>query len=227
MKNGIWIAIDGPAGSGKSTIANTLLSQLYNFVHVNTGLMYRAFAYFCIDNCSNIDSIWARHQALRKFKMSLEGDKVFIFVNEDKIDITLAIQDSKIATLTSKISSYQEVREKLVALQREMAQNKNIIMDGRDIGTIVLPNADLKIYLDASIKKRAERRHLQMKNLGLSNIPSIETLEAEIAQRDYMDINRINGALKKADDAIIINTDNMTVKECVDKIINLLKDKLN
>lgn len=227
MKNGIWIAIDGPAGSGKSTIANTLLSQLDNFVHVNTGLMYRAFAYFCIDNCSNIDSIWARHQALRKFKMSLEGDKVFIFVNENKIDITLAIQDSKIATLTSKISSYQEVREKLVALQREMAQNKNIIMDGRDIGTIVLPNADLKIYLDASIKKRAERRHLQMKNLGLSNIPSIETLEAEIAQRDYMDINRINGALKKADDAIIINTDNMTVKECVDKILNLLKDKLN
>lgn len=227
MKNGIWIAIDGPAGSGKSTIANTLLSQLDNFVHVNTGLMYRAFAYFCIDNCSNIDSIWARHQALRKFKMSLEGDKVFIFVNENKIDITLAIQDSKIATLTSKISSYQEVREKLVALQREMAQNKNIIMDGRDIGTIVLPNADLKIYLDASIKKRAERRHLQMKNLGLSNIPSIETLEAEIAQRDYMDINRINGALKKADDAFIINTDNMTVKECVDKILNLLKDKLN
>lgn len=227
MKNGIWIAIDGPAGSGKSTIANTLLTQLNNFVHVNTGLMYRAFAYFCIDNCSNIDSIWARHQALRKFKMSLEDDKVFIFVNENKIDITLAIQDSKIATLTSKISSYQEVREKLVALQREMAQNKNIIMDGRDIGTIVLPNADLKIYLDASIKKRAERRHLQMKNLGLSNIPSIETLEAEIAQRDYMDINRINGALKKADDAIIINTDNMTVKECVDKILNLLKDKLN
>lgn len=227
MKNGIWIAIDGPAGSGKSTIANTLLSQLDNFIHVNTGLMYRAFAYFCIDNCSNIDSIWARHQALRKFKMSLEDDKVFIFVNENKIDITLAIQVSKIATLTSKISSYQEVREKLVALQREMAENKNIIMDGRDIGTIVLPNADLKIYLDASIKKRAERRHLQMKNLGLSNIPSIETLEAEIAQRDYMDINRINGALKKADDAIVINTDNMTVKECVDKILNLLKDKLN
>lgn len=227
MKNGIWIAIDGPAGSGKSTIANTLLSQLDNFIHVNTGLMYRAFAYFCIDNCSNIDSIWARHQALRKFKMSLEDDKVFIFVNENKIDITLAIQDSKIATLTSKISSYQEVREKLVALQREIAQNKNIIMDGRDIGTIVLPNADLKIYLDASIKKRAERRYLQMKNLNLSNVPSIETLEAEIAQRDYMDINRINGALKKADDAIVINTDNMTVKECVDKIINLLKDKLN
>lgn len=226
MKSGIWIAIDGPAGSGKSTIANTLLSKLDNFIHINTGLMYRAFAYFCIDNCSNVNSIWARHQALRKFKMSLEGDKVFIFVNDKKIDVTLELQDSKIAKLTSEISSYQEVREKLVALQREIAQNKNVIMDGRDIGTVVLTDADLKIYLDASIKKRAERRHLQMQSLNLPNIPSIEILESEIAQRDYMDINRPISPLKKADDAIVINTDDMSVEECANEILYLLNEKL-
>ena len=158
--------------------------------------------------------------------MSLEGDRVFIFVNDKKIDVTLELQDSKIAKLTSEISSYQEVREKLVALQREIAQNKNVIMDGRDIGTVVLTDADLKIYLDASIKKRAERRHLQMQSLNLPNIPSIEILESEIAQRDYMDINRPLSPLKKAKDAIVIDTDDMSVEECANKILYLLNEKL-
>lgn len=227
MKNVIWIAIDGPAGSGKSTIANTLLRNLDNFIHINTGLMYRALAYFFDKHNIDINSEEQRIKALKKFEVLIDNDHVFIIDDGIKEDITIAVQDTQIAKLTSLISTFPEVRSKLVFLQREIAKNKNVIMDGRDIGTVVLSDADLKIYLDASIKKRAERRYKQLKNLNLEIEPDVNVIEAEIYQRDYNDINRALGPLKKAQDAIVVNTDNMTVNECVDKILDLLKNKLD
>lgn len=220
----IWIALDGPAGSGKSTIASKLLNYLNNFIYVNTGAMYRSLAYFLLQKNVNPNLESSVKDALDDFHVRLEHNQVYLIIDNKKIDITSEIYNEKIAKLASDVSQFSCVRDKLIAEQRLIANNNNVVMDGRDIGTVVLPDATLKIYLDASIRKRAERRYKQINCLDSDE--TIETISYEIMKRDQADKNRELGALKQADDAILITTDNLTVDECCQKIIHLLDEKL-
>lgn len=220
----IWIAIDGPAGSGKSTIAKELQKKyLQDFVYINTGAMYRALAYFFKINNINIDSPVARHAVLNKICINLINDNVYVEFDDKSIDATPFIYNEEIAKLTSKISTFEDVRKKLVSDQQKIASKHNVIMDGRDIGTVVLPNATLKIYLDASISERARRRYLQLNNPEIS----LQNLEQEIHERDTLDKSRAIGALQQAQDAILISTDNLSIDECCQKILAWLHLKLN
>lgn len=220
----IWIAIDGPAGSGKSTIAKQLQKNyLQDFVYINTGAMYRALAYFFKINNINIDSQVARHAVLNKICINLINDNVYVEFDDKSIDATPFIYNEEIAKLTSKISTFEDVRKKLVSDQQKIASKHNVIMDGRDIGTVVLPNATLKIYLDASIHERARRRYLQLNKPEIS----LQNLEQEIHERDTMDKSRAIGALQQAQDAILISTDNLSIDECCQKILDCLHLKLN
>lgn len=220
----IWIAIDGPAGSGKSTIAKQLQKKyLQDFVYINTGSMYRALAYFLKINNINIDSPVARQSVLNKICINLINDNVYLEFDGKSIDATPFIYNEEIAKFTSKISTFEDVRKKLVSDQQKIASNHNVIMDGRDIGTVVLPNATLKIYLDASIHERARRRYLQLNKPEIS----LQSLEQEIHERDALDKSRPVGALQQTQDAILISTDNLSIDECCQKILDFLHLKLN
>lgn len=225
MKKPIWIAIDGPAGSGKSTIANELIKKLKNFTHINTGAMYRAIAYFL--SLKNIDfkNEIERQKVLQQVKIIFDNDQIFINHNSEIINVTKFIYNEEIAKITSIISSFKDVRQKLIYDQQQLLINRNIIMDGRDIGTIVIPNATLKIYLDASIDERVSRRIKQL-NKSLNNY-DFDKIKEQIKQRDLIDRTKPIGALKQADDAIVLNTDNLNIEQTCNEIIKLLNIKLN
>lgn len=225
MNHPIWIAIDGPAGSGKSSVASEIIKILPNFIHINTGAMYRALAYFLNQKNINITNEDEIKPILKEIEISFNSNNdVIVNFNNQKINVTQYIYNEKIAKITAQISIFASVRQKLVSDQQKIASNQNIVMDGRDIGTVVLPDAQLKIYLDASIKKRAERRIKQLLETGQK--VDINEIENEIKVRDFNDKNRPIGALKIADDAILIDTDNLTINECSNKIIELLNQKL-
>lgn len=208
------IAIDGPSGSGKSSAAKLLAHKL-GFLYVNTGAMYRAYAYYLNElNLNNsLDEEWI--DALKKANFVFEGDNVFV---NDK-DISEIIRYNNIANLASVFSQNKKIREYATNQQRLLAQNNNVVMDGRDIGTIVLVDADLKIYLNTSIEERAKRRLLQNQNLDNN---SYETIYNEIKLRDENDMNRAIAPLKKADDAIEIFNDGMNLEQCVDELMKIV-----
>lgn len=209
------IAIDGPAASGKSTVAKIIAKNL-NFEYIDTGAMYRAVAL-----------------KATRLNVNLDDESAFEFVNETNIDfnnnhifldgedVSLEIRNPEMSNKASYVSRYGIVRRRLVALQQEMAQSKNIIMDGRDIGTVVLPNANLKIYLVASSRVRAERRMLERQEKGMDS-PSLEETIKEIEARDYQDSHREISPLTQADDAIYLDTSELSVSEVVEKITNLV-----
>ena len=179
MKNKyIQIAIDGPAGSGKSTIAKKVSSYLKNGIYINTGLMYRAVAYFLLTNNININDENAINNFLELFDVELDANSVYIIFNNKKIDVSKQVCNENIGQIASKISSFKNVRDKLVANQQKIAENANVVMDGRDIGTVVLPNATLKIFLDASIAKRAKRRLIQLNTIGYKRVDVLENLKS-------------------------------------------------
>ena len=179
MKNKyIQIAIDGPAGSGKSTIAKKVSSYLKNGIYINTGLMYRAVAYFLLTNNININDESAINNFLELFDVELDANSVYIIFNNKKIDVSKQVCNENIGQIASKISSFKNVRDKLVANQQKIAENANVVMDGRDIGTVVLPNATLKIFLDASIAKRAKRRLIQLNTIGYKRVDVLENLKS-------------------------------------------------
>lgn len=210
------IAIDGPAGAGKSTIARLIAGKL-GFIYVDTGAMYRAIALHFLRQ-------GIRPEAEETVAEGLEGITVTITYEAGQQQVWLngenvsgLIRTEEVSNMASAASSNSLVREKLLQLQRNLAYSENVVMDGRDIGTVVLPEADIKIYLTASVKTRAKRRYLELTDRGIPC--NIEEIADDIAQRDYRDMNRAIAPLKQADDAILVDSSDMTVDEVVEEIL--------
>lgn len=212
------IAIDGPAGAGKSTVAKGVSKRL-GFNYLDTGAMYRAAALFMLNNKIELNDEEAINSMLPDMHMDIfyEGDVQHVIVNGD--DVTEYIRTDIISNGASAIAIHPKVRLYLVELQRNIADKYNIIMDGRDIGTYVLPQADFKFYLTAETSERAKRRYLQN---GENNTLSLLEIEEEIKKRDFIDMNRKFAPLKVADDAILIDTTNLSVEEAENKIIKIV-----
>ena len=217
------IAIDGPAGAGKSSIAKALSKKL-GYIYIDTGAMYRAVALFFVENNVSDGTDSRIESLLEKLEISIkyeDGAQKVILNGED---VTGKLRLEEIGKLASKFSAIGSVREKLVALQRKLAQKENVVMDGRDIGTVVLPNADLKIYLSASSKVRAKRRYLELLEKGHTDL-DINEIEDEIIKRDEADMNREISPLKQADDAYYLDSSDMTLEEVVSKILSMVKEE--
>lgn len=214
----INIAIDGPGAAGKSTIAKCLAKKL-NYVHLDTGAMYRSTAYKALQNHICLEDEEAVCKMLEHTKIQLLTDGSILLDGEDVSD---KIRTNEISLAASLVSKLANVRRMLVARQQEMAKEKGFIMDGRDIGTVVLKDAEVKIYMTATPMARAKRRYDQ--NIA-KNIPtgSIEEIAKEIAERDLQDMTRTNSPLKKADDAVEIDTSDMSIEEVTDCIYDLAK----
>lgn len=217
------IAIDGPAGAGKSSIAKALSKKL-GFVYIDTGAMYRAVALFFLENGIKDSSDNEIDKLLDKLDINIkytDGEQR-VFLNN--VDVSDKLRQEEIGKLASRFSAVKSVREKLVALQRKLAKKENVIMDGRDIGTVVLPNADLKIYLSAGSKVRAKRRYLELIEKGFDKAALDEkAIENEIIKRDEADMNREISPLKKAEDAYCLDTSDMTFNEVVSKILDMVE----
>ena len=214
----INIAIDGPGAAGKSTIAKCLAKKL-NYVHLDTGAMYRSTAYKALQNHISLDDEEAVCKMLENTKIQLATDGSIFLDGEDVSD---KIRTNEISLAASLVSKLANVRRMLVERQQEMAKEKGFIMDGRDIGTVVLKDAEVKIYMTATPMARAKRRYDQ--NIA-KNIPtgSIEEIAREIAERDLQDMTRENSPLKKADDAVEIDTSDMSIDEVTEYIYSLAK----
>lgn len=216
------IAIDGPAGAGKSTISKMVAKQL-KYIYIDTGAMYRAVAWRVLQEYKppiSTKQIIASVQDI-DIKLSYDG-KQNLQVETNGTNVTTEIRTPQVTALVSQVAAVGQVREKMVELQRNMAKQGKILMDGRDIGTCVLPNADLKIYLTASADERANRRAKQMAQKGY-NI-DVEKIKADIIARDEADMNREISPLKKADDAILLDTTDMTIDEVLKTIIKMVQD---
>ncbi len=212
------IAIDGPAGAGKSTIARLAAKEL-GFVYVDTGAMYRAIALYILDNHTDINDEEALKKALDNMSINIVYENGVQHVFLDLVDVSEEIRSEKVGNMASTSSALAPVRAKLLDLQRDVAAKNDVIMDGRDIGTNILPNAELKIYLTASVDVRAKRRYDELKLKGES--PDLEEIKKGIEQRDYQDMNRDIAPLKQADDAVYLDTSDMSISEVVDEIIRL------
>ena len=219
----INIAIDGPAGAGKSTIAKRLAKEL-GYIYVDTGAMYRAMAYYFLKNqisaedenriaaaCEHVD-ITIRYQ---------DGEQQVILNGEN---VNGVIRNEEVGNMASSTSVYPVVRKKLVELQQQLAVKENVIMDGRDIGTVVLPNADVKINLTASSKVRAKRRYDELTSKG--EVCDLEQIEQDIIDRDYRDMNRETSPLKQADDAVLLDSSDLDIDGVVEKMKEIIKSRV-
>ncbi|BCN31421.1 (d)CMP kinase [Anaeromicropila herbilytica] len=217
------IAIDGPAGAGKSTIAKSIAQKL-EFIYVDTGAMYRAIAFYFLRNGIKPEENQKIQECIHEINITIEyeGDVQQVILNDE--NVTAHLRTEEVGNMASKFATNRDVRLKLVDLQRNIASTKNVIMDGRDIGTYVLPNANLKVYLTASSTERAKRRWLELKNKGIES--DINEIEQDIIQRDEQDMNREFAPLRKADDAILLDSSNMTIDEVVNEIIELYRKGL-
>lgn len=214
---GYKLAIDGPAGSGKSTIS-ALIAQKMGWTHIDTGAMYRAVTLKAIELNVNLE-LEASYHFLESVNIHYDLNRIFI----DDRDVTEAIRSEKVTQNVSLVSSFPYVRKKLVDLQKRAAEKGNIVMDGRDIGTVVLPHADLKIFLTANVEERAKRRLKEHQKKGKE--APIEQVMLDIANRDEKDSTRKESPLRKADDAIVLDTTHLTIEQVVNKIIELTEQK--
>lgn len=218
------VAIDGPASAGKSTVAKIVANKL-SFVYIDTGAMYRACTLIARDHDLEYGNERGILAAIDEDGIKLEpgekGQKVIVAGK----DVSLEIRTPEITAHVSEVSALPGVRAKMVDLQRQLAGSTNVIMDGRDIGTTVLPKADVKIFLVASARSRAERRMLDWQEKGIEAKQSLEEIEADISKRDYLDSHREISPLKKADDAIEIDSTHMTIDQVVDAILTEIKKK--
>lgn len=217
---GYNVAVDGPAGAGKSTIAK-LVAKKKGYIYVDTGAMYRGLAIHFLKkgiDPEDKDAV-ARACADADVKIGYENGVQQVWLNGE--NITSMLRTEEVGNMASKTSAIPAVREKLLELQRSLARNEDVIMDGRDIGTNILPNADVKIYLTASVETRAKRRYDELREKGEEC--SLEDISRDIQERDERDMNRETAPLKKAEDAILVDSSDMTIQEVVDTICSYCK----
>lgn len=219
------IAIDGPAGSGKGTITKRVANKI-GFLRLDTGALYRCVTLEVLRNNIDIKDVQKMVDIVRNMKVEFVTNEDineldYVFLNNE--DVTKAIRSNEVNNIISVISSIKEVREEMLEIQRNIAREKDTIMEGRDIGTVVFPNADLKIYLNADIEERARRRYKENLEKGIETTYE-EVLEI-LKNRDKIDMEREVAPLKKADDAIEIDSTNMSIEEVVDKIVEIYYNK--
>jgi len=218
------VAIDGPAGTGKGTITK-LMSEELGLVNIDTGAMYR-----CITLKALREGITTIEEKERLIKIAKDIDiqmqnqegKQKVFLNGE--EVTLAIRSAEVSGFVSPVSSIPEIRELMVNLQRKMAAGKDVIMEGRDITTVVFPNADVKIYLDADVEERARRRYEENKEKGMTQ--SYEEVLEAVKKRDYNDMHKPVGALKIAEDAIVVDTTKLTIEEVKERVKEIILEKI-
>ena len=221
-KRGLVIAIDGPSGAGKSTVARALANRL-GYVYIDTGAMYRTVALTAIEKAISVED----ERALGRMASALHitfitgGEEIHVLCNEE--DVTEAIRSPEISLLASEISKRKGVRKALVRMQRRMGRGGGVVLEGRDIGTVVFPNADVKFYLDAEIEERARRRFDELGEKGVK-VDFKETLQ-EVMQRDHSDMHRIHSPLKKAADAVFIDSTQWSVEEVVKEMARIVMEK--
>ena len=218
----ITIAIDGPSGSGKSTISKIIAKKI-GFINVDTGALYRTIAYFFLENKINYKEKSEVLKNLNNISVSLKNENFSQTIFLNGVDVTQKIRTNEISMLSSEISVIPEVRQFLLKLQRDIAEKNNIVIDGRDIGTVVIPNADVKIFLAADPKVRAKRRYNQLISKGQST--TFDEILELINKRDYNDIHRKISPLKKANDAILVDNSNLNQQDTVYKLIEIIKKK--
>ncbi len=216
----IAIAIDGPAAAGKSTIAKKV-AQILNYTYIDTGAMYRCVAYYLLSQKQDLDDESKIASKLENIHIELLPQGQVLL---NGTDVSEQIRQDEVSKNASKVAAYQAVRAYLVDLQRKMAAKGGVILDGRDIGSVVLPKAELKIYQVASVETRAKRRYEENQKRGI--ISSLEQIKQDIEQRDYNDMHRKNSPLVKAEDAIEIDTSSLTIDEVTQKILELVEKRL-
>ncbi|GAA0689665.1 MULTISPECIES: (d)CMP kinase [Clostridium] len=213
------VAIDGPAGAGKSTIAK-LLGEKFNLMYINTGSMYRAVTLKALENHIKAENLNELNSLMDDLSMHFENDRLIL----NGVDVNDELTVPKISNNVSAYASIKEVREKLVKLQQNIAENFNVIMDGRDIGTVVLKNATFKFFLTATPEERADRRYKELISKGINS--NYDEILQDIKRRDYIDSHRDIDPLKKADDAIEIDTTGLGISEVVDKMACIIEETL-
>lgn len=216
------VVVDGPAGSGKSTVAKEIAKAL-GILYIDTGAMYRTVGMACLKKGIDPTDEEAVVASLDSLDMKIfpeaGGQRILL----DGEDITSRIRTEEIGKAASSVAAYQKVREKLVEIQQGLAKEQSVIMDGRDIGTKVLPDAEVKIYLDASVEERAKRRVGELEAQGKT--ADLETIREEIAQRDYQDMHRENSPLCRADDAVNVDTTGLDIPAVTAKLLALIAEK--
>ena len=217
---GYNIAIDGPAGAGKSTIAKLVAKQL-GYVYVDTGAMYRALAIHFLKNGLSVDDTDGIVDACKHAEVTLQYENGLQQVYLNGENVTAMLREEAVGTMASVTSAIGEVRAQLLELQRNLAKTQDVVMDGRDIGTNILPNADVKVYLTASVETRAKRRYLELQEKGV--VCDLHEIARDIEERDMRDMNREIAPLKQAEDAVYVDSSDMTIEEVVQTIIDLCK----
>ena len=214
------VAIDGPAGAGKSTIAKRIARRL-GYIYVDTGAMYRAMAYYLIQNQVDAADQEAIAAACQHADISIcyqDGEQVVLLNGEN---VNAYLRTEAVGNMASVSSVVPEVRKKLVELQQKLARETNVVMDGRDIGTVVLSDADVKVYLTASVETRAKRRFLELQEKGES--ADLAKIAADIEDRDYRDMHRDISPLRQAEDATLVDSSDMTIDQVVERILELCR----
>ncbi|MCI9427320.1 MAG: (d)CMP kinase [Eubacterium sp.] len=218
------IAIDGPAGAGKSTVAKMLAKEL-GFIYVDTGAMYRAAALYFLMNDIDVsdETAVARACELTDVSIRFRENEQQVLLNGDNVNGK--IRREEVGNMASAISVFPVVRQKLTALQQKLAASEDVVMDGRDIGTCVLPNAEVKIYLTASVTARAKRRYQELLERGESC--NLEEIQKDISDRDYRDMHRDASPLKQADDAVFVDSSELTLEETAEAVRTVCQEKLS
>ena len=216
------IAIDGPAGAGKSTIARRVAKEL-SFIYVDTGAMYRAMALYLLRREVNKDDTEQIGNICQDAEISIEyqnGEQI-VLLNDENVNSYLRTEE--VGNMASVSSAVPRVREKLLSLQRKLAKDMSVVMDGRDIGTTILPDADVKIYLTASSLTRAKRRYLELQEKG--TVCNLDEIQKDIEERDQRDMNREISPLRQAEDAILVDSSDLTIQQVVDRILQIFRSK--
>ena len=219
MNRRISVAIDGPAGAGKSSISKVVAKKLGS-LYIDTGAMYRGITWALLNAGISIDDVDAVEAALSKIQLELRVEETGLSVWVNGTDVSQDIRTQYVTSHVSQVAAQKAVRTKLVEMQRHMASAGGVILDGRDIGSVVLPNAELKVYLTASVETRGHRRWLELKD---SENISLEEVCRTVAERDAMDMNRQESPLVCVDDAVVVETDHLSIEETVQTLVDLIR----